>query len=79
MTAYFELLTSIVIAVVGPSTNDFMQDAALAIDLGQSLFEALEIERQPRVVDPQEMYNRCMQIADLDASYFDSGLGSNSR
>ena len=55
MTAYFELLTSIVIAVVGPSTNDFMQDAALAIDLGQSLFEALEIERQPRVVDPQEM------------------------
>jgi len=46
-----------------------MDDSAVAINLRQSLLKTLEVVGQPRVVQPQQMQNRRVQIADLNATF----------
>ena len=38
----------------------------LLLDAGQPLVEALELEREPRVVDAQAVQDRGVQVVDVD-------------
>src|SRR5262249_48096587 len=49
---------------VGKSSQNFLHH--IPVDIRQPEMPALELERQPRMIDPQTMQNRRVQIMDMD-------------